>query len=198
MLPDYRSWSISLLKTVLGQEGYTFTVLTPDTGSQEILGWFGFRVLDTVAAVIPNLPWPALPGQTKVSADPVVIGRTLTGTQFALYRDHEKALAARHLVLTRGHDSCYVIWREAIYGKKPVAQILHVSNPALFHRSLLSLARHLLVRHRLVATLVELRMVDYKPYLSVTYNVWPKMYRSTSLAPEQIDYLYSELVCVPW
>jgi len=27
---------------------------------------------------------------------------------------------------------------------------------------------------------------------------WPKMYRSASLEPDQIDDLYSELVCVPW
>lgn len=198
VLPEYRSCSMSLLKAILGQEDYTFTVLTPDAASQEILAWLGFHVLDTEAAAIPNLPWPALPGQTKVSSDPAVIGRTLTGKQLALYRDHADALAARHLVLTRGTDSCYVIWREARYGKKPVAQILHVSNSALFRRSLPPLARHLLIRHRLVATLAELRVVDYRPYLSVNYHVWPKMYRSTNLSPEQIDYLYSELVCVPW
>lgn len=198
VLPDYRSWSISLLKALLGQEGYSFTVLTPDTGSQEILAWLGFRALDTTAAVIPHVPWPALPGQTKVSADPVVIGRTLTGAQLALYGDHAKAMAARHLVLIRDEDYCYVIWREATYGRKPVAQILHVSNPGLFHRSLFPLARHLLLRYRLVATLAELRLVDYKPHLSVKYDGWPKLYLSTSLAPEQIDYLYSELTCVPW
>jgi hypothetical protein len=29
-------------------------------------------------------------------------------------------------------------------------------------------------------------------------SAWPKMYRSGSLEPGQIDNLYSELVCVPW
>lgn len=198
VLPDYRSCSMSLLRTLLGQEGYTFTVLTPDAASQEILAWLGFRVLDTEAAAIPNLPWPALPGQTKVSADPTVIDSTLTGTQRAIYRDHAGALAAHHLVLIDGTESCHVIWRQARYGRKPVAQILHVGNTDLFHRSLIPLTRHLLIRHRLVATLAELRLVHHRPSLSVSYNVWPKMYRSTSLAPEEIDYLYSELVCVPW
>ena len=198
VLPAYRSRSMSLLKTLLAQEGYTFTVLTPDEGSQEILAWLGFRVLDRAAAVIPNLPWPTLPGQTQLSADPEVIDRTLTGAQSAFYRDHAHALAAQHLVLTRGEEYCYLIWREAIYGRKPVAQILHVSNPGLFHRSLLALSRYLLIQHRLVATLAELRMVGHKPLLSVNFTVWPKMYRSSGLAPEHIDYLYSELVCVPW
>lgn len=198
VLPDYRSCSMSLLRTLLAQEGYTFTVLTPDAASQEILSWLGFGVLDTEAAAIPNLPWPVLPGQTKVSADPAVIDNALTGTQRVLYRDHAGAMAAHHLVLTDGTDSCHVIWREARYGRKPVAQILHVGNTALFHRSLLPLTRHLLIRHRLVATLAELRVIDRRPHLSIRHNVWPKMYRSTSLTAEQIDYLYSELMWVPW
>ena len=29
-------------------------------------------------------------------------------------------------------------------------------------------------------------------------NAWPKLYHSASLEPWQIDYLYSENVCVPW
>jgi hypothetical protein len=64
------------------------------------------------------------------------------------------------------------------------------------------LTRHLLVRHRQVATVAELRIIEHKPHLSFKLNrwpkIWPKMYRSASLEPGQIDYLYSELVCVPW
>ena len=64
--------------------------------------------------------------------------------------------------------------------------------------AVLPLTRHLLVRHRLVATLAELRIIEHKPHLSFKRNGWPKMYRSASLEPGQIDYLYSELVFVPW
>jgi hypothetical protein len=48
-----------------------------------------------------------------------------------------------------------------------------------------------------VATLAELRIIEPKSHLSFKLNNWPKMYRSASLEPGQIDYLYSELVCVP-
>ena len=78
------------------------------------------------------------------------------------------------------------------------AVLLHVSNPDLFHRAMLPLTRHLLVRHRLVGTLGELRIIGHQPRLSFKLNAWPKMYRSASLEPGQIDNLYSELVCVPW
>ena len=68
-------------------------------GPQEILAWHKFRFLDTAAALIPNLPWPSLSGQTRISADPDVIERTLVGAELELYDDHAQALAAHHLVL---------------------------------------------------------------------------------------------------
>jgi len=200
VLPDYRSRSISLLTALMAQPGYDhFTVLSPGKGPQEVLAWLKFRFLDTSAVIVPNLPWPTLPGRTRISADPDVIERTLAGTELELYHDHAQALAAHHLVLIRGQDSCYVMYREFRYKGAPVfAIILHVSNPDLFHRALIPLTRHLLVRHGLVATLAELRIIEHKPHLSFKLNNWPKLYRSASLEPEQIDDLYSELVCVPW
>jgi hypothetical protein len=198
VLPGYRSRSISLLTALLAQEGYHFTVLTPGEGPQEILAWLRFRFLDTSAAVVPNLPWPTLPGRTRISADPDVIERTLAGTELELYHDHAQALAAHHLVLIRGQDSCYVMYREVRYHSVPAALVLHVSNPDLFHRAVIPLTRHLLVRHRVVATLAELRIIKRKPHLSFKWNHGPKMYRSASLEPGQIDYTYSELACVPW
>lgn len=199
VLPDYRSRSILLLESLLAQDGYHFTVLSPDVGPQEILAWHRFRFLDTSAALIPNLPWPGLPGRTRISADPDVIEATIVGTELELYHDHAQALAAHHLVLIRGQDSCYVMYREFRYKGVPVfAIVLHVSNPDLFHRASRPLTRHLLIRHGLVATLAELRIIEHKPPLSFRLNNWPKMYRSASLEPGQIDDLYSELVCVPW
>jgi hypothetical protein len=61
------------------------------------------------------------------------------------------------------------------------------------------LTRYLLARHRVLATLAELRIVGARPRPSVMLSSpRPKMYRSARLEPEQIDDLYSELVCVPW
>jgi hypothetical protein len=198
VLPSYRSRSMSLLTALLAQEGYHFTNLSPAEAPRTILTWLRFRFLDTSAALIPNLPWLTVPGRTKISADPEVIERTLAGAELELYRDHAKALATHHLVLTRGRDYCYVMYREFRYKDVPVfAVVLFVSNPDLFRRALIPLTRHLLVRHRLVATLAELRIIERKPHLSLRLNYWPKMYRSTSLEPGQIDYLYSELTCVP-
>ena len=198
VLPEYRARSMSLLNAVLAQEGYHFTVLSPDVGPREILAWLKFQAFDTSAALVPNLPWPTLPGGTRISADPDVIARTLTGEELALYQDHAGALAASHVVLIDGEESCYVMFRTDRYKGAPVlAVVLHVSNPLLFQRSLKVLTRHLLVRHGAIATIAEMRITGYKPLMSIAVNRRPKMYRSTGLQAGQIDYLYSELVCVP-
>lgn len=198
VLPGYRSQSILLLKALLAQEGYHFTVLSPDEGPQEILAWCKFRYLDTSAALVPNLPLPTLPRAITISSDPDVIQRVLAGLELQLYRDHAKALAAQHIVLIRGEESCYVMYRESRYhGVLGYAVILHVSNPELFRHALIPLTRHLLFRHGLVATLIELRVIGPKPGFSFKLSRRAKMYHSLSLEPESIDDLYSELVCVP-
>ena len=80
------------------------------------------------------------------------------------------------------------------------ASILHVSNPELFRRDAGPLARHLLLRHGVPAMLVELAVVEHRPrpVAAAVDSPRRKMFRSPSLAPAQIDYLYSELVCLAW
>jgi hypothetical protein len=198
VLPDYRFHSIRLNMVALAQDGYHFTSFTPIERTRTILAKLKFRPFDTSAALIPNLPWPTLPGRIKVSAKPDVIEQALAGPELELYRDHAQTLAARHVVLIRGQDTCYVMYREARSRGLSYAVLLHVSNPALFHRALRPLTRHLLLRHQMVVTLGELRTIGHRPRLSVKLTAWPKLYRSTTLQPEQIDDLYSELVCRPW
>lgn len=198
VLPEFRFHSIRLLRELLAQDGYHFTGFSPGEKVLPIHRRFQFRCLDTSAALIPHLPWPGVPGLTRISADPDVIERRLAGSELELYRDHAQALAAHHLVLTRGQDSCYVIYRDMRYKSVPVvAVILHVSNPRLFHRTMVPLTRYLLVHRGLVATLAELRIIGHRPPLSFKLNSSPKTYRSSSLEARQIDYLYSELECVP-
>ena len=217
VLPAYRSHSIRLLMALLAQDGYHFTALSPNRATVPIYTRFKFRSLDTSAALIPNLPWPSLPGRTgtRISSDPHVIEGTLVARELELDHDHDhaQALAAHHVVLIRGHDSCCVMYRGIRPKGIPLAQIFHISNPELFQRAIIPLTRHLLtrhlltrhlltrhllIRHRLLATIAELRSIGHRPPLSFKVTFLPKMYRSDGLEPDQIDDLYSELVCVPW
>jgi hypothetical protein len=198
VLPAYRSHSIRPLMALLAQDGYHFTALTPNDRAVSIYTRLKFRFLDASTVFVPNVPWPNLSHRTRISADPDIIASTLAGAELELYRDHAQATAAHHLVLIRGGDSCYVMFREQRVKHVPCALILYVGNPELFRRVIGPLTRHLLVRHGLLVTLADLPLFGHRPRLSLMPPGWrPKMYRSASLEPGQIDLLYSELVCVP-
>jgi len=200
VLEEHRFHSLRLLKALLAQDGYHFTDLSPSGTVPELNRRLRFRSLDTATALVPNLPWPSRPGRDVVSSDPTLIERTLAGRDLAIYRDHEGTSAARHVVLIREGESCYVVYRRDRRKGLPLfASLLHVSHPELLRRMSGPFARHLLLRHGIPATLAEERVAGRAPRLSFRLRTpRQKMFRSTSLEPAQIDYLYSELVCVSW
>jgi hypothetical protein len=200
VLEDYRFHGLRLLKALLAQDGYHFTDLSPSGNVVGLNTRLGFEFLDTTTAVIPNLPWPSLPLRDTISSDAVLLERTLTGLELQVYLDHATSAAARHLLLKRGDDWCYVVWRKDRRKGIPLfASILHVSHPELFRAMAGPLARHLLLRHGAAVTLIEHAVVEHHPVLSrVIDSPRRKMFRSPSLEPAQIDYLYSELVCLSW
>lgn len=200
VLPSHRFHSLRLLRALLAQNGYHFTDLSPSGSVVPLNTRLGFSFLDTTTALVPNLPWPSWPGRGVVSGDRDVIEATLTGPDLELYRDHADAAAARHVVLVHGEEYCYVIFRKDRRKGLPVfTSILYVSNHDLFGRMARHLSRHLLLRHRALATLAELRLVGRRPAGSVLLTApRRKMFKSSRLASHQIDYLYSELTCVSW
>ena len=200
VLPPYRFHSLKLIKALLAQEGYEFTDLSPSGNVVPVNTRFGFSFLDTATALAPTLPWPVLPGQGRISADPSVIEDTLAGDDLQIYRDHAGAAAARHVVLIRNGRYCYVIFRTDRRRNLPFfASLLHVSDPDLFHAMQFRFRSHLLTRHRVLALLAELRVAGRRPALSrMLANPRRKMFRSAELTGDQIDYLYSELTCLSW
>jgi len=198
--PEHRFHSLKLVKALLAQEGFVFTDLSPSGNVVPMNTRLGFSFLDTTTAVAPNLPWPALPGRGRVSADPAVIEDTLTGPDLQIYRDHAGTAAARHVVLSRGNRYCYVIFRTDRRKDLPIfASVLHVSDPELFRTMRRRFQSHLLVRHGVLALLAELRVVGHRPRLSrLLANPRRKMFRGAELRERDVDYLYSELTCLSW
>jgi hypothetical protein len=197
VLPDYRFHSIRLLKALLAQDGYHFTDLSPSGNVIKLNERLKFRALDTTTALVPNVP---AAGRAKITSRPAVLADRLAGPELTVYLDHQRAAAARHLLISRGGQDCYVIFRKVRRKNLPLfAAILYASDPKVLAASMGPLRTRLLVRHGAVFTLAELRTVGARPRLSVLLkSARPKMFRSASLAPEQIDDLYSELECVPW
>lgn len=196
--PDYRGEAFRLLLQLLRQDGFSYTDLTPNPTVQKIIARLGFEPLGTEATAVPNLPWPSLPGRGRVSTDPARIERELSGEELRLYRDHADAPAVRHLLLQREDERCYVALREDVWRRLPICTLLYVGNPALLAAMSGPFARHLLLRHGAVAHVVDGSIApSYRPRLALRKARAWRTYRSERLRPEQVDYLYSELACLP-
>ncbi len=200
VLEEYRAHSLRLLRALLAQPGLHFTDLSPSGAVAPLNARLRFEALDTTTTLVPNLPWPSRSRRTRVTSDLRVIADAVRGNDQRIFRDHRQAAAARHLLVTRGDDSCYLILRRDRRRNLPLfASILHVGNPALFREVSGEVYRHLLVRHGVLGTLAEHRVVGFAPgFGHVLRRPRPKMYKSTRLSADEIDYLYSELTCVAW
>ncbi|MBA2954227.1 hypothetical protein GON03_07830 [Nocardioides sp. MAH-18] len=199
VLEPHRSHGIRMLRALLAQPGYTFTDLSPSGAVVPLNQRLRFSSLDTETVLVPArpLPWPR---RTKVIHDPAVIESRLTGMDKVIFDDHRGATAARHLLLQRGDRECYVIFRHDRRKNVPAfASILHASDRELLSQSMTELSRHLLVRHGVLCVLGELRVIGPRPSFSLRLKrPRPKMFRSTRVGADAIDYLYSELTCVAW
>jgi hypothetical protein len=196
---DFRSHSLRLLRAVLRQPGLVFTDLSPSGSVVAVNTRLGFLPLDTSMSAVVNLPWPRSRGAMQVITDPRSIDAVLTGRDLEIYRDHAHAAAARHLVVTLDGAYCYVVFRRVRRKRLPVfALILYVSDQALFERVSPRVFAHLLRRHGLAVTLAEHRVVGRRPRLSVAIAGQRRMFRGQDVTDGDVDYLYSELTCVPW
>ena len=200
VLETHRHHSLRLIRALLGQKGYHFTDLSPSGNVVPLNLRLRFEPLDTATALVPNLPWPRRNRGVRVLSDSDELARHLRGRDLDVYRDHVRTAAAHHLVVVRGDVTCYVIFRRDRRKRLPLfASFVHVSNPTLFRAAATDVYRHLLLHHQIPFTLNELRVVGSRPRWSLMLrSPRPKMYRSPTLRPEQIDYLYSELACVSW
>lgn len=199
VIEDSRAHGLKLLRAVLRQPGYTFTDLSPSGNVVALNKRLKFASLDTATAALPNLPWPTT-GSIRVTSDRMALGRRLSGPDLQLFRDHEDAAAANHILVTDGDETCYVIFRRDRRKRMPFfVSILYVSNAELFARAQRHVSRHLLLRYGVPVTLAELRIVGGRPRgATMLKHPRPKMFKSDHIQPDQVDYLYSELTNVAW
>lgn len=197
VLDDHRADGLRLVRAMLAQPGYTFTDLSPSGNVVALDERLGFTRLDTSGALVANLPGPA--GGARLVTDPADLERVLSGDALRTYRDHAAAAASHHLALVVDGRACHVMWRRVRRKRLPLfAAVLHVSDRDLFRAHARRVYGHLLARHGIPFTLVERRVAGAAPRGSVAVAGRPKMVRSTSVAPADVDDLYSELTCVPW
>jgi hypothetical protein len=197
VLPSYRGHSFRMAKALLTQDGFHFLDLSPSEAVPALNKRLGFQYLDDRAVVLPALPWPWR--MASISSDPRVIRQALSGEELQLYIDHRHAPAARHVVLQHRGAVCYVVLRVVRRKGLPVAIVLHASRPEVLRSKIHPFGGFALLRHRVVAVVVELRWLDGTvPGGSIPVRLPPKMIRSPTLGPGDVDYFYTELPYLNW
>lgn len=199
----HRSQALRLVRAALAMRDCVFTDLSPSGAVVALNERLGFVHLDTATALVPALCLPRVVStggaRATATADLDVIARSVAERDAEILRDHRGAMGARHVLLQKDGASCYVVYRRDRRKGIPVfASLLHVSDPAALHAMFPALSRFLL-RQGVLAILAELRVVGSKPRRSrMLARSRPKMVRTRGIAPESVDYLYSELTCVAW
>lgn len=200
VLDGYRSHGLRLLKALLDQGGYTFTDLSPSGNVVPLNRRLKFQQIDTAAALVINLPRPRWRSGISIVTDPQSLEGLLDARDLEIYRDHALAPAAHHLAVIKCDRHCYVMFRKDTRKRLRVfASILHVGDRALFAETAHHIYSHLLTQFGIVGTFVEKRFADVHPRFSMPLrSPRPKMFLSNRVSPSEVDYLYSELTCVPW
>ena len=103
--------SVRLLRAAWGDRTSHLTDLSPSGAVVPMNERFGFTRLDTTTALVPALPVLPQAARARVVDEPGAITGRLRGRDLEVFRDHQHARAAHHVVLQRGSQSCYVIWR---------------------------------------------------------------------------------------
>jgi hypothetical protein len=194
----YRGHGLRMLRAVLAQPDYHFTDLSPSGNVVPLNRRLRFESLETDTALALNLPLP-WSRRVAVVTDETEIERLLDGADQRIFADHRGAAAVGHVVISTGSEHCYVVFRrDRRKHLRLFASLLHVGNPELLARHRAALGRHLL-RQGLPFTLGELRVTRSRPRGSIMLaSPRPKMFRSSRLAGDAIDNLYSELTLVAW
>jgi hypothetical protein len=197
VLPSYRGHSFRMAKALLTQDGFHFLDLSPSEAVPALNKRLGFKYLPDRAVVLPALPWPWR--AASISSDPRVIQQALSGEELQLYIDHRHAPAARHVVLQHRGAVCYVVLRVVRRKGLPAAIVLHASRPEMLRSMIHPFGGFAFLRHRVVAVVVELRWLDGTvPGGSIPIRLPPKMLRSPTLGPGDVDYFYTELPYLNW
>ncbi|WP_375386196.1 hypothetical protein [uncultured Microbacterium sp.] len=200
VLDDHRAHSFRLLRAILGQQGFEFTDLSPSGNVVALNERMGFERLDSRTTLAVNIPAVGARG-VSLSGDPTVLRATLTGADAAIYRDHRDAAAARHLVVVSGDEYAYLVFRKDRRKRIPVfATPLYAGGSReLLQSAWPRVASHLLLRHGLLATLAEERILGFAPRAGrPLVSPRAKMFRSKIVSAASIDYLYSELTLMEW
>ena len=194
---EYRGRAIALLFPLFSMKNYTITDFTPAKKVYRIQNKLGLKDLEANGRIL--LPvgrrfFQPKATSLKMTHDLAVIEKKLNGQNRTIFDDH-KPYQCSHFLATEANRHCYIIYTK-LKRKRPYAHIHYISNPDLFEFVYRDIRKEILSHSNTFFLLIDSRLVK-KRRLPISFCLpykRPKQYMSSTLEPEQIDNLYSELV----
>jgi hypothetical protein len=194
VLDAYRALSMKLAMSVVGQPGLHFTDFSPTEVVSSSLQFLKFRALDSRQVILPNLP--GIAAGARAYMDRRDIETRLTGSARKIFEDHARFPWLRHALVEAGGAQCHVIYKIDKVKGFGAARILYIGNRQVFQRAFRVLSRKLLMRG-LLFTKAEVRQLGELPrFHSIREGFIRKVYFSDIWKDADVDYLYSESVCM--
>lgn len=206
--PRYRGWGAVLLRAALRDVSVTYTSLTPNPLSRQVLRMLGFIELSGPVLVMP----PLLHAETfrharpRISFSPDDVRASLNDRQRSIFDDHAPHDCLQ-LAVREGPEHAYIVVKRRMMPvpklasllhlglPMPCSEILHCSNPPLLTRHLERVKLAILRRQRTMLLLAEARLFPQRLHGATIKE--HTSYRSRLFDASDLDKLYSELVLLP-
>jgi hypothetical protein len=192
---SHRSHTLRAFAALLSDKDRTYTCFSANEQVAKILEFYKFhRTPPAKVLVGPGSGLGGLARRVRVISDPARLAGELDPAQQAIARDHAPYRCAQ-LVLAAGARRCFMVAVRRGRGVRAFADVLHASDPDLLVTALPWIQLPLWRALGTVLTGIDERWVRVRPRLAAVYTkLRPMHVRSSTLVPDQIDALYSELV----
>jgi len=199
--PEHRDDALRLLEPLHDLRDHTLTYFSASPATRHAFEGLGFQYLDFDARIFS--PHPMLfrvtpQSEYSVLTDPDAIAPLLGDTDRKLLEDH-RPYACGHLLVRHSRDgrSCYCIHTTITRNSLRFSHIQYLSDAAVFLEAVDAVGNRLFDRRKTIFMKVDSRLLGrHHAVHSIPLKIdAPRMYRSDHLRPDQVDNLYTELVC---
>ncbi|HLP16754.1 MAG TPA: hypothetical protein VK470_10880 [Bacteroidota bacterium] len=200
--PEFRGESIKMVLPLVRMGDCTVTNFSPSPTVERIFQQLGFEYLDTHALIFyPGVSAVRLltPTAFRFITDRSEIRQRLSASDRILF-DHHSAFQCGHLLFARESDGmyCYCIYTDIIRNRLHFNHLHYISCPEVFREHAQRFGLHLCVKTHSMFMKVDCRLLGASTHAlpgSIRFRVTsPRMFKSHTLSPAQVDALYSELL----
>lgn len=192
---DYRGRSLALLRPLLKLDDYTITHFTPCDKVRAISKRLGFEELSTKLRIVLPFVSRRQRADTAIVYDLDAIKERLDAHDRKIFQDHQP-YGCGHLLIEDGDERCYALYTRVQRHRLPYCHVHYISNKEVFVERERLIRSSLIRRHGVAFVAFDVRLVEDVAFHR-SFDFWAPsngLYKSSVMAPDQIDNLYSDVV----